>query len=58
MTIAESISPCKETTVPVDVVKEDTSKVVLDVTKLKATGFQYEVGFEEGLKRIIKERNK
>jgi nucleoside-diphosphate-sugar epimerase len=42
----------------VDVEKEDTSKVVLDVSKLQATGYHAKVSFEEGLKRIIKEGNK
>lgn len=58
VSIAESISSCKDATVLVDVEKEDTSKVVLDVSKLQATGFHTEVCFEEGLKRIIKEGSK
>lgn len=58
VSIAEKISPCKEGKVLVEVDKEDTSKVVLDTTKLELTGFHYEVSFEEGLKRIIKEGNK
>lgn len=58
VSVAESISPCKESTIHVKVEKEDTSKVVLDVTNLKSTGYQSEVGFDEGLKRIIKEGSK
>lgn len=54
VSIAESISSCKEPTVLVKVEKEDTSKVVLNVLKLQSAGFQFEVGLEEGLKRIIK----
>lgn len=35
---------------------EDTSKVVLNVEKLKKLGFNYSINIEEGLKKIIKER--
>ena len=58
VSVAEFISPCKEATISVKVEKEDISKVVLDVSKIKATGYQSEVGFEDGLKRIIKEGSK
>jgi len=35
---------------------EDTSKVVLNVEKLKKLGFNYSINIKEGLKKIIEER--
>ncbi|WP_374122552.1 NAD-dependent epimerase/dehydratase family protein [Leptotrichia hongkongensis] len=35
---------------------EDTSKVVLNVKKLKKLGFNYSINIKEGLKKIIEER--
>ena len=35
---------------------EDTSKVVLNVEKLKKLGFNYSINIQEGLKKIIEER--
>ena len=58
VSIAESLSTCKEPTVPVKVDKEDTSKVVLETNKLIASGFHYSVSFEDGLKQILKEGGK
>ena len=52
--MAEGLSACREKTVEVAVEQEDRGKVVLDVSKLAATGFRAEVGFEEGLKRILR----
>ena len=40
----------------VQVNKEDSSKVILNVEKLKNLGFCYNVTIEEGLKKIIEER--
>lgn len=40
----------------VEVNKEDSSKVILNVEKLKNLGFCYNVTIEEGLKKIIEER--
>lgn len=58
VSIAESLSPCKEKTVQVKVEKEDTSKVVLNTEKINSSGFHFEISFDEGLKRIIKEGSK
>ena len=52
--MAEGMSACREKTVQVAVEQEDRGKVVLDVSKLAATGFRAEIGFEEGLKRILR----
>ena len=40
----------------VEVENEDTSRVVLNVEKLKKLGFSSEITIEEGLRKIIKER--
>ena len=40
----------------VQVNKEDSSKVILNVEKLKNLGFCYNVSIEEGLRKIIEER--
>lgn len=40
----------------VQVNKEDSSKVILNVEKLKNLGFCYNVTIEEGLRKIIEER--
>lgn len=40
----------------IEVENEDTSKVVLNVEKLKKLGFNYSINIKEGLKKIIEER--
>ena len=40
----------------IKVENEDTSKVILNVEKLKKLGFNYSINIEEGLKKIIEER--
>lgn len=52
---AEELSECKDETIPVSVEHEDHSHVVLDVSKLKKQGFQAEIGFFEGLSKIVEE---
>ena len=40
----------------IKVEKEDTSKVILNIGKLKKLGFSCNTTVEEGLKKIIEER--
>ncbi len=57
--IIEIILKICQNRVGLDFVKienEDTSKVILNVEKLKKLGFSYNVTIEEGLKKIIEER--
>ena len=53
--IAEDISECKESTIPVAVENEDHTKVVLNPEKLAATGFRTRITIEDGMKEIVKE---
>lgn len=54
---AEELSRCNEKTINIPVIVEDHSKVVLNVNKLSAAGFDTQVNLLEGLKRIIEEEN-